>query len=58
MSTTQNPPSQGIPCTKGKKFLDQYREALRNRHYSLRTDKTYIQRAGNFILLHNKHKPA
>jgi integron integrase len=46
-------PSQG----KEKKLLEQYREALRNRHYSLRTEQTYISWVRQFILHHNKRHP-
>jgi integron integrase len=45
------------PAGKGKKLLDQYREALRNRHYSLRTEKTYISWVRQYILYHNKRHP-
>lgn len=53
-------PSQpsGIPSQgKEKKLLEQYREALRNRHYSLRTEQTYISWVRQFILHHNKRHP-
>ena len=40
-----------------KKLLDQYREALRNRHYSLRTEQTYISWVRQYILHHNKRHP-
>lgn len=42
---------------QGKKLLDQYSEALRNRHYSLRTEKTYISWVRKYILYHNKRHP-
>jgi integron integrase len=42
---------------KGKKLLDQYSEFLRNRHYSLRTEKTYIGWVRQYILFHNKRHP-
>ena len=42
---------------KGKKLLDQYGEFLRNRHYSLRTEKTYIGWVRQYILFHNKRHP-
>ena len=41
----------------GKKLLDQYREALRNRHYSHRTEETYVTWVRQFILFHNKRHP-
>jgi integron integrase len=43
--------------SKGKKLLDQYSEFLRNRHYSLRTEKTYIGWVRHYILYHNKRHP-
>jgi integron integrase len=48
-------PSESI--SKGKKLLDQYSEFLRNRHYSLRTEKTYIGWVRQYILFHNKRHP-
>ncbi|MGH8320841.1 MAG: site-specific integrase [Gammaproteobacteria bacterium] len=39
------------------RLLDQLRDALRVRHYSLRTEATYIQWVNRFILFHNKHRP-
>jgi len=45
------------PSEKGKKLLDQYRESLRNRHYSIRTEKTYISWVRQYILHHNKRHP-
>jgi integron integrase len=42
---------------KGKKLLDQYSEFIRNRHYSLRTEKTYISWVRQYILFHNKRHP-
>jgi integron integrase len=43
--------------SKGKKLLEQYSEFLRNRHYSLRTEKTYIGWVRQYILFHNKRHP-
>lgn len=40
-----------------KKLLELYSEALRNRHYSLRTEDTYISWVRQFILYHNKRHP-
>ena len=45
------------PAGKAKKLLDQYSEFLRNRHYSLRTEKTYIGWVRQYILYHNKRHP-
>ena len=40
-----------------KKLLDQVREAIRNKHYSYRTEKTYIDWIRRYILYHNKRHP-
>ena len=50
-------PGQGTSSTKGKKLLDQYRDAMRVRHYSRRTEVTYISWVRQFILFHNKRHP-
>ena len=42
---------------QGKKLLDLYREALRVRHYSYRTEETYVSWVRQFILYHNKRHP-
>lgn len=54
MSITPNPAARSAG---GKKLLDLYSEALRNRHYSLRTEDTYISWVRQFILYHNKRHP-
>jgi integrase len=38
-------------------FLDSLREAIRVRHYSIRTEKAYVGWARRFILFHNKRHP-
>jgi len=45
------------PPANSKKLLDQYRDALRVKHYSPRTEDTYTQWVRNFILFHNKRHP-
>ena len=40
-----------------KKLLDQVRDALRVRHYSIRTEETYLQWIKRYILFHNKTHP-
>jgi integron integrase len=42
---------------KEKKLLEQYSDALRNLHYSARTEKTYISWVRKYILHHNKRHP-
>jgi integron integrase len=47
-------PPSFIPAGPGdKKLLDQYRQTLRNRHYSLRTESTYISWVRQYIKYHN-----
>jgi len=40
-----------------KKLLEQVRDAIRVKHYSYRTEETYVQWIRSFILFHNKHHP-
>ena len=40
-----------------KKLLDQVRETLRAKHYSYRTEETYIDWQRRFILFHKKRHP-
>jgi integron integrase len=40
-----------------KKLLDIYRDALRVKQYSFRTEKTYIEWVRQYILFHNKRHP-
>lgn len=40
--------------TQSKKLLDQVRDALRLKHYSYRTEVTYIQWIRRYILFHQK----
>lgn len=49
--------SQQIPPPKGKKLLDQFRDSIRLKQYSYRTEKTYIQWGREYILFHNKRHP-
>lgn len=41
-----------------KKLLDQLRDAIRLRHYSIRTEETYVSWATQFILFHEKRHPS
>ena len=41
----------------GKKLLDQLRDKIRTKHYSLSTEKTYIYWCKHYILFHNKRHP-
>jgi integron integrase len=42
---------------KEKKLLEQVRDAIRTKHYSLRTEKTYIEWIRRYILHHGKKHP-
>lgn len=44
--------SQGSP-----KLLDRMRSEIRTRHYSIRTEESYLDWARRFILFHNKRHP-
>jgi integron integrase len=50
-------PSSDMPNSNPKKLLDQYRDALRLKHYSSRTEETYVLRVREYILYHNKRHP-
>ncbi len=39
------------------KLLEQVRQRIRTKHYSLSTEKTYVQWVKQFILFHNKRHP-
>ena len=40
-----------------KKLLDQMSDAIRLKHYSLRTEETYLDWVRRYILFHNKRHP-
>jgi hypothetical protein len=42
---------------KPPKLLEQVREVIRARHYSLRTEETYLSWMKRFILFHDKRHP-
>lgn len=42
---------------QAKKLLDQVSDAIRIKHYSFRTEKTYVEWIKRFILFHNKRHP-
>jgi integron integrase len=46
-----------IPSAPPKKLLDRVRDAIRLKHYSYRTEQTYVQWIRRFILFHNKRHP-
>jgi site-specific recombinase XerD len=42
---------------KPQKLMDQVRFAIRYKHYSFRTEKSYLQWIKRFIIFHNKQHP-
>ena len=42
---------------ESKKLLDQVRETIRLKHYSKKTEKTYVSWIRRFILFHGKRHP-
>jgi len=46
------------PVPPKPKLLDQVRQAIRTRHYSPRTEETYVGWIKRFIFFHNKRHPA
>ena len=42
---------------QGKKLLDQMRDVIRAKHYSYRTEETYLDWVRRFILFHQKRHP-
>jgi site-specific recombinase XerD len=42
---------------RSKKLLDQVRDAIRLKHYSYRTEQTYVDWVYRFILFHGKRHP-
>ncbi|MCE9646739.1 MAG: integron integrase [Chloroflexi bacterium] len=50
--------AEGTSGYKPRKLLDIFRDALRVKHYSPRTEDTYIDWAREYILFHNKRHPS
>ena len=56
---TQAPESSaGLPQQTGRRLLDRVRDAVRRRHYSRRTEETYIHWIRRFIYHSGKRHPA
>jgi integron integrase len=49
---------QTFPTTQKPKLLDQVRQAIRARHYSPKTEESYVHWIKRFIFFHNKRHPA
>ena len=43
--------------TKKPRLLDQVRETIRTKHYSIRTEQSYVQWIRRYIIFHNKRHP-
>ena len=56
-NSTKNPPSPSKNPEKGKKLLHQVSDAIRLKHYSLRTEQTYKEWIKRYILFHDKRHP-
>lgn len=46
-----------MSAPRPRKLLDQVRDAVRLKHYSYSTEKTYVYWIRRFILFHNKRHP-
>ncbi len=57
METNQNLASKVVPI-HGTEILDQVRNVIRLKHYSLRTEQTYLQWIKRFILFNGKRHPS
>jgi integron integrase len=58
---SNKPPAKTILSAKitGKsKLIDEVRDAIRVRHYSIRTEHTYVDWVYRYIIFHNKRNPA
>lgn len=45
------------PAEKPKKLLEQVRDVIRAKHYSIRTEETYVNWIKRYILFHDKRHP-
>lgn len=52
-----SPEKSGIPSQPPVKLLDQVRDRIRYKHYSLRTEHSYVQWVKRFVLFHGKRHP-
>jgi integron integrase len=54
-----SPPAQpGLPAGAAPRLLDRVRTALRTRHYSRKTEKTYVGWIRRFVLFHGRRHPS
>jgi hypothetical protein len=52
------PDGGAAPAAPPPRLLQRPREAIRVRHYSIRTEAAYVDWARRFILFHGKHHPS
>src|SRR5436305_5702343 len=45
------------PQPHKRKLLDQVRDAIRRKHFSIRTEQAYVDWIRRYILFHNEHHP-
>lgn len=58
MAYTENPPQPlGTPAARPPRLLDQVRDSIRRKHFSLRTEQSYVHWIKRFILFHGKRHP-
>jgi len=51
------PSLQASPPQNKPKLLDEVRDVIRRKHFSIRTEQTYVDWVRRFILFHNKRHP-
>eukprot|EP01034_Spumella_vulgaris_P046469 gene46469-57943_t len=54
---TEDGTSAGFSIRPAPKLPDQVRDAVRVRHYSIRTEDAYVNWIKRFILFHSKQHP-
>ncbi len=52
-----NRPPAGPRGSRSLKLLEQVRDVIRRRHYSIRTEQAYVQWVRRFVLFHGKRHP-
>jgi integron integrase len=58
MGYTEHPPRPlGTPAASPPRLFDQVRDSIRRKHFSLRTEQTYVHWIKSFILYHGKRHP-
>ena len=50
-------PTKAEEAPKPRRLLDQVRDAIRLKHYSLRTEQAYVDWVKRYILFHKKQHP-